>query len=101
MAQQPRPSPGGEDIAPEAGSGTHGGDAGGAGGIDPHWRGAVLDLAAVGLVNGVWRNSPVENRHADGGPLDDGAMLRLNTHTTWRVRQILRRWRGDLDLTSG
>lgn len=26
--------------------------------IDPHHVGAVLDVAAVGLVNSAWRNSP-------------------------------------------
>jgi len=62
-------------------------------GIDPHQLRAVLDLAAVGVVNSAWRNSPVEDWHAGGGPLDDGDMLRINAHTTWRVRQIMRRWR--------
>ncbi|MDU0291481.1 hypothetical protein [Saccharothrix longispora] len=30
-------------------------------GIDPHHVGAVLDVAAVGLVNSAWRNSPMED----------------------------------------
>ncbi|GAB3002926.1 hypothetical protein [Saccharothrix stipae] len=51
-------------------------------GIDPDHVGAVLDLAAVGLVNSAWRNSPVEDWHAGDGPLSDGDMLRINAHTT-------------------
>jgi hypothetical protein len=51
-------------------------------GVDPDRLGQVLDLAAVGIVNSVWRNGPVEDWHAGGGPLTDGAMLRINAHTT-------------------
>jgi hypothetical protein len=47
-------------------------------GIDPDHIGEVLDLAAVGIVNSAWRNSPVEDWHASGGPLTDGAMSRTN-----------------------
>lgn len=65
-------------------------------GVDPNVVGPVLDLAAVGLVNDAWRNSPVENWHAGHGPLDDGAMLRVNAHTTWRVRELVRRWRAEV-----
>jgi len=36
------------------------------GGIDPGAVGPVLDLAAIGLVNGTWRNTCVENWHAEG-----------------------------------
>lgn len=43
---------------------------------------AVLDLAAVGIVNSAWRNSPAEDWHAQGR-LDDGDMLRINAHNTW------------------
>ncbi len=68
-------------------------------GIDPDRVGPVLDLAAVGIVNSAWRNSPVEDWHAGDGPLDDGDMLRINAHTTWRVRQIIRRWRAEVGLT--
>jgi hypothetical protein len=64
-------------------------------GIDPHHVGAVLDVAAVGVVNSAWRNSPVENWHAGDGPLSEGDMLRINTHTTHRVRDMTRRWRTD------
>lgn len=64
-------------------------------GIDPTNVGEVLDLAAAGFVNNAWRNSPVENWHASGGRLRDGDMLRINSHTTNRVRDIVRRWRTD------
>jgi hypothetical protein len=67
-------------------------------GVDPDHLGQVLDLAAVGIVNSAWRNSPVEDWHAGGGPLTDGAMLRINAHTTWRVREIVRRWRSELGM---
>lgn len=60
-------------------------------GIDPGTVGPVLDLAAIGLVNGAWRNTCVENWHAEGR-MHDGDMLRINSHTTWRVRQLARRW---------
>jgi hypothetical protein len=58
------------------------------------------DLAAVGIVNSGWRNSPVEDWHAGDGPLSDGDMLRVNAHTTWRVREIMRRWRTEVGLTA-
>ena len=67
-------------------------------GIDPERVGPVLDLAAVGLVNGAWRNSVLEDWHACGGGLDDGAMMRLNAHATWKVRGIIRRWRAEVGL---
>ncbi len=60
-------------------------------GIDPGKVGPVVDLAALGLVNGAWRNTCVENWHAEGR-LEDGDMLRANSHATWRVRQLMRRW---------
>ncbi|MBW4717895.1 hypothetical protein [Saccharothrix obliqua] len=60
-------------------------------GIEPDHCGAVIDLAAVGLVNSAWRNSPAEDWHAGDGPLSDGDMLRINSHTTGRVRDIIRR----------
>ena len=67
-------------------------------GIDSHRLGSVVDLAAVGIVLHVWRNSPVEDWHAGSSPLHDGDMLRINAHTTWKVRQILRRWVADTGL---
>jgi hypothetical protein len=51
----------------------------------------VLDLAAIGLVNGAWRNTCVETWHVEGR-MRDGDMLRVNSHTTWRARQLVRRW---------
>ena len=68
-------------------------------GIDPCAAGPVLDLVAVGMVNSAWRNSPVEDWHADGR-LRDGDMLRINAHSTWRVRQIIRRWRVEVGLAA-
>ena len=67
-------------------------------GIDPHHVGQVLDLAAVGIVNSAWRNGPVEDWPAADGLLTDGAMLRINAHTTRRVREIIRRWRTEMCL---
>ncbi|WTW93477.1 hypothetical protein OG216_08865 [Streptomycetaceae bacterium NBC_01309] len=52
---------------------------------------SVLDLAALGLTNGAWRNTCVENWHAEGR-LSDGDMLRINTRTTHGIRQRLRGW---------
>jgi hypothetical protein len=49
------------------------------GGIDPARLGPVVDLIALGLVNGAWRNTYVENWHATGR-LHDGDMLRVNNH---------------------
>jgi hypothetical protein len=60
-------------------------------GIDPGKVGPVAGLAAIGLVNGAWRNTCVENWHAEGR-LHDGDMLRVSSHTTWRARQLMRRW---------
>lgn len=60
-------------------------------GIDPGTLGPVLDLAGIGLVNGAWRNTWVENWHAQSR-MRDGDMLGVNSHTTWHVRQLVRRW---------
>jgi hypothetical protein len=67
--------------------------------LDPDHVGPVLDLAAVGIVNSAWRNSPVESWHGEGR-LHDGDMLRVNAHSTSRVRQIVRRWRTDMGLAA-
>ncbi|WP_143194316.1 hypothetical protein [Micromonospora sp. CB01531] len=69
-------------------------------GIDPDRVGPVLDLAALRVVNNAWRNSPVEDWHAGDGPLSDGDMLCINSHTCWRVRQIIRRWRREVGLAT-
>lgn len=61
------------------------------GGIDPSKLGPVIDLAALGLVNSAWRTTCVEGWHA-AGRMHDGDMMRVNSHMTWRARQILHRW---------
>jgi hypothetical protein len=70
------------------------------GGIDPGMLGPVIDLAALGLVNAAWRNPCVEDWHA-GGRMHDGDMMRVNSHMTWRARQILRRWTAENGLAAG
>jgi hypothetical protein len=69
------------------------------GGIDPCRLGPVIDLAALGLVSGAWRNTCVEDWHAEGR-LHDGDMMRVNSHMTWRARQILRRWMTEVGLAA-
>jgi hypothetical protein len=69
------------------------------GGIDPGSLGPVIDLAALGLVNSAWRNTCVEDWHAEGR-IHDGDMMRINSHMTWRTRQILRRWMTDTGLAA-
>jgi len=69
------------------------------GGIDPCRLGPVADLAALGLVNSAWRNTCVEDWHAEGR-VHDGDMMRINSHMTWRGRQILRRWMTDTGLVA-
>jgi hypothetical protein len=61
-------------------------------GIDPRSLRAVLRLTALGLVNSAWRNTHVEDWHSEGR-LHDGDMLRISSHTSWRLDQLLRRWR--------
>jgi hypothetical protein len=51
------------------------------GGIDPDMLGPVLELAAIGLVDGAWRNTCVESWHVEGR-MRDGDMLRVNSHST-------------------
>lgn len=65
-------------------------------GVDADLLGPVLDATAVGLVNSAWRNSVVEDWHAGTGPLSDADLMIINSHTTWRARQLLHRWRRDL-----
>ena len=69
------------------------------GGIDPGRLGPVIDLAALGLVNAAWRNTCIEDWHA-GGRMHDGDMMRVNSHMTWRARQILRRWTAENGLAA-
>src|SRR5260370_13748406 len=67
--------------------------------IDPSRLGPVIDLAALGLVNSAWRNTCVEDWHAEGR-MHDGDMMRVNSHMTWRARQILRRWMTEAGLAA-
>ncbi|HUY45577.1 MAG TPA: hypothetical protein VMV92_07605 [Streptosporangiaceae bacterium] len=67
------------------------------GGIDPRRLRGVLELTALGLVNSAWRNTAIENWHAEGR-LHDGDMLRINSHMSWRVRQLIWRWRTQMGL---
>jgi hypothetical protein len=67
-------------------------------GVDPRHLTPVLELAALGLINSAWRNTAVENWHAQGR-LHDGDMLRINSHSTWRLRQLLFRWRAEMGFT--
>jgi hypothetical protein len=55
-------------------------------GVDPNDAAVVLDLASIGITNGTWRNSPLEDWHAQGR-IDDGGMLRANVATTKLVRE--------------
>jgi hypothetical protein len=71
----------------------------GRGGIDPDRLGTVVDLAALGLVNSAWRNTCVEDWHAEGR-VHDGDMMRINSHMTWRVRRILHRWMTETGLAA-
>jgi hypothetical protein len=55
-------------------------------------QGALLDLAAIGLTNGSWRNTLLEDIHAgaDGGPgISDADMMRFNIATFRTVRAHL------------
>lgn len=59
--------------------------------IDPDDLGAVMSLLALGLMNGAWRNTCVEDWNAEGR-LHNGDMLRINSHSTWRVGQRVTGW---------
>jgi hypothetical protein len=43
--------------------------------------GPVLELAAIRLVDGAWRNTCVESWHVEGR-MRDRDMLRVNSHST-------------------
>ncbi|CAM5397949.1 hypothetical protein AB0F92_15970 [Kitasatospora aureofaciens] len=68
-------------------------------GTDPADLAALLDVLAIGITNGAWRNSCVENWHAEGR-LSDGDMMRINSHTTHGVRQRLRGWTKEFGITT-
>jgi hypothetical protein len=57
-------------------------------GVDPSNPSVVLNLAAIGITNGTWRNSPLEDWHGEGR-ICDGGMLRVNVATTKLVREVL------------
>lgn len=69
-------------------------------GVDPVDLAALLDVVAIGLANGSWRNSCVEDWHAEGR-LSDGDMMRINSHTTHGVRQRLRGWAKEFGIGTG
>jgi hypothetical protein len=57
-------------------------------GVDPDDADVLLDLAAIGITNGSWRTSPLEDWHG-AGRIHDGGMLRANVATTKLVSSIL------------
>jgi hypothetical protein len=57
-------------------------------GVDPDHAEVVVDLAAIGITNGTWRNSPLEDWHGESR-IHDGGMLRTNVATTKLVRSVL------------
>ncbi|MET8814274.1 hypothetical protein ABZW47_19955 [Streptomyces sp. NPDC004549] len=67
--------------------------------VDPDHLATVLDLVAIGLTNGTWRNSCVENWHAEGR-LSDGDMMRINSYTTDAIRRRLKGWCVESGITS-
>ncbi|MFD9935556.1 hypothetical protein ACFWZ6_20740 [Streptomyces massasporeus] len=68
-------------------------------GVDPSHLATLLDLVAIGITNGAWRNSCVENWHAEGR-LSDGDMMRINSYTTDAVRRRLKGWCIEAGITS-
>ncbi|MFE5326249.1 hypothetical protein ACFRCG_07645 [Embleya sp. NPDC056575] len=67
--------------------------------VEPDDLATLLDLLALGITNGAWRNSCVENWHADGR-LSDGDMMRINSHTTDGIRRRLIGWTTEYGITS-
>lgn len=67
--------------------------------VDPNNLRPVIDLLSLSMVNGAWRNTCVENWHAGDGPLSDGDMMRINSHTSWRVRQRLIGWLTETEIS--
>lgn len=66
-------------------------------GINPWSLRPVLRLTPLGLVNSAWRNTHVEDWHAEGR-LHDGDMLRISSHMSWRLDQLLWRWRTQMGI---
>ncbi|MEV7680371.1 hypothetical protein AB0O64_17750 [Streptomyces sp. NPDC088341] len=67
--------------------------------VEPDNLATLLDLVAIGITNGTWRNSCIENWHAEGR-LSDGDMMRINSHTTDAIRRRLARWTTEAGITS-
>ncbi|ADP78970.1 hypothetical protein FraEuI1c_0894 [Pseudofrankia inefficax] len=69
-------------------------------GLAPDDVDQMVDVAAVGITARWWRNTKVEDWHAGSaiGALSDVDMYRINTHTTAKVRERLRRWRREQGL---
>lgn len=67
--------------------------------VEPDNLATLLDLVAIGITNGTWRNSCVEDWHAEGR-LSDGDMMRINSHTTDAIRRRLARWTTEFGITS-
>lgn len=67
--------------------------------VDPDNLATLLDLVAIGITNSTWRNSCVENWHAEGR-LSEGDMMRINSHTTDAIRRRLARWTTEVGITS-
>ncbi|MFF7185721.1 hypothetical protein ACFZAR_10820 [Streptomyces sp. NPDC008222] len=68
-------------------------------GVDPSRLPTLLDLVAIGVTNGAWRNSCIENWHAEGR-LSDGDMMRINSYTTDAMRRRLNGWCIESGITS-
>ncbi|WP_432011914.1 hypothetical protein [Streptomyces cucumeris] len=68
-------------------------------GVDPSRLPTLLDLVAIGITNGAWRNSCIENWHAEGR-LSDGDMMRVNSYTTDAIRRRLKGWCIESGITS-
>jgi hypothetical protein len=67
--------------------------------VDPNNLDSLLDLVAIGITNGAWRNSCIENWHAEGR-LTDGDMMRINSYTTDALRRRLKGWCIESGITS-
>ncbi|MEV4452568.1 hypothetical protein [Streptomyces mirabilis] len=67
--------------------------------VEPDDLNVLLDVLALGITNSAWRNSCVENWHAEGR-LSDGDMMRINTYTTDGIRRRLTGWTTEFGITS-
>jgi hypothetical protein len=67
--------------------------------VEPDSLRTLLDLVAIGIANGTWRNSCIEDWHAEAR-LSDGDMMRINSHTTDGIRRRLAKWTAELGITS-